>query len=257
MRTRVLILSAALVVGLLAALASGQYLDRARAKIESGTRPVEVLVAATTVAPGTSGEQAVKDGAIVKKKIARRYVAEEAVSSFASIDGRVAATELTPGEQVTGNDFRFASDAGAAYSVPEGLLAVSVKDDPARGVSRMLKPGDFVAVVATFEANEGDLESALTKIVLVRARVLAVDQNLTGVTAPEDEEKSSDGALLGSDASKATGDTMNTVTLALTPAELEKFVFADDLGRVRLALISKSGTGPAATTGARYASVVK
>lgn len=256
MRTRVLVLVASIVLGLFAAMASARYLDNARKDIEAGTDPVKVLVAVKAVTPGTSGEDAVKSGAIVKKAIARRYVAKETVSSFTSIEGRVAAVDLTPGEQVTGNDFKFSSDAGAAYSVPDGLLAVSVKDDPARGVSRMLKPGDFVAVVATFEIKQGQLETAVTKIVLARARVLAVDQNLTAVTKPVTEERS-DGSLLGSNATEATGDALNTVTLALTPAELEKFVFADDLGRVRLALISKSGSTPPATSGARLASVVE
>jgi len=259
MRSRVFILAAAIVLGLIAAFAAGRYLDGARRQVEAGTQPVEVLVAAKSIEPGVNAEEALKDGSIVKKKVARQYVADEAMSSFSTIDGQVSAVRLSVGEQVTQGDFRYASDAGASYSVPEGLLAVSVKDDPVRGVSRMVKPGDSVAVLATFEPDSGDLGTAITKIVLRRARVLAVDQSLTAVEQTgADSADTGNGALLGAqDAGDTSTLEVATVTLALTPEEAERLVFADDEGRLRLALIGKTDETSAATVGARYQDVMR
>ncbi len=251
MRSRVFILGAAIVLGLVAAFAAGRYLDDARRQVEAGTQPVEVLVAAKPVAAGVPAEQALKDGAVVKKNVARQYVADEAVSSFATIDGQVSAVDLSVGEQVTQGDFRYSSDAGAAYSVPEGLLAVSVKDDPVVGVSRMLKPGDFVTVVSTFEIQSAKGIVYTTKIVVPRARVLAVDQSLTAAEQNDSATTASNkGGALANPGNSDTGSLeVNTVTLAVTPEQVEKVVFADDAGRLRLALISKSDDAPVATKG--------
>lgn len=258
MRSRVLILGVAIVLGLIGAFAAGRYLDSARKQVEAGTQPIEILVAAKPLAPGVTAEQALKDGAIVKKRVARQYVADEAVSSFSTIDGRVSAVDLSVGEQVTQGDFRFASDAGAAYSVPEGLLAVSVKDDPVVGVSRMLKPGDFVTAVATFEVQKEGGIAYVTKIVVPRARVLAVDQNLTAVQQGTSTQTSkSGGGLMDSGGTSTTTLEVNTVTLAVTPEQVERIVFADDSGELRLALISKSDEEPGSTKGVWLKDVVQ
>ncbi len=256
MRTKIVILVVALALGVFAAIAVGGYLDSARRQLEAGTQPIAVLVAEKSVPAGTTAEQALADGAIVKREVARQYVAQEAVSSFNKIDGQVCAVSLTPGEQVTQGDFRFAAEAGAAYALPEGHLAVSVRDDPVRGVSGFLKPGDYVAVITTFEEKSGDITTAITRTVLSRARVLAIGQSLTSIeTTGEVTTASSGGALMGAGAPTDQGASINTVTLAVKPAEVERLVFADDEGILRLALIGTADSTPVKTTGVRWTNI--
>lgn len=249
MRSKIIILSLAIILGLAAAFAAGRYLDSMRQQVEAGTRQVEILVVEKDLPVGTTAEQAIKDGMIIKKSVARQYVADQAISSFATIDGQVCAVPLTRGEQVTQADFRYASEAGASYSLPEGHLAVSVQDDPVRGVSGFVKPGDFVAVLTTFETKAGDINAAITRIVLPKVRVLAVDQNLTAVeqTATADAKG---GTLMAG--SGAQSDAVNTVTLAVEPGDAERLVFADDEGRLRLALVGKTGPALAPTVGVMW-----
>lgn len=244
MRSKIIILSLAIVLGLFAAFAAGRYLDSMRKQVEAGTRQVEILVVEKDLPMGTTAEQAIKDGMIIKKSVARQYVADQAISSFATIDGQVCAVPLTRGEQITQADFRYASEAGASYSLPEGHLAISVQDDPVRGVSGFVKPGDFVAVLSTFETKQGDITTAVTRIVLPKARVLAVDQSLTAVeqTGTADAKKS--GTLMAGGGGQT--EVVNTVTLAVEPGDAERLVFADDEGELRLALVGK--TGPAVTS---------
>ena len=253
MRSKILILVLALVLGVLAAFFVGRYLDSMRATLEAGTQPVEILVIEKDVPLGTTAEEAVKAKMIVKKQVARQYVADQAVSSFATIDGQVSAVPMTRGEQVTKDDFQFSSEAGAAYSVPDGHLAVSVEDNPVRGVSGFVKPGDFVAVLATFEVKQGDLTQAVTRIVLPRAKVLAVGQNLTAVETDDTTDENAGGTLM--QAEGVNEETVNTVTLALLPEDAEKLVFSDDMGRLRLALVAKSDVELTATKGAMWKAV--
>lgn len=255
MRSKIVVLIVALTLGVFAAFAVGGYLDSAKRRLEAGTRPVAVLVCEKPVAAGMSAEEAVAQGAIVKKDIARQYVAQEAVSAFSKIEGQVCAVSLTPGEQLTQGDFRYATEAGAAYSVPEGHMAVSLRDDPVRGVSGLVKPGDHVAVIATFEERQGDIKTAMTRTVLARARVLAVGRSLTSYESTGEATPASSGGLIGSGAQQATGDAVNTVTLAIRPADVERVVFADDQGTVRLALIGTADDTPAKTRGVRWSDV--
>jgi pilus assembly protein CpaB len=255
MRSKVLILVLAVGLGLAAAFAAGRYLDSMRSRIEAGTQPVEILVVDRDLPQGTTAEDAIRDKLIVKKRVARQYVADQAISSFATIDGQVSAVPLTRGEQVTQADFRYASEAGAAYSVPDGHLAVSVLDDPVRGVSGFVKPGDMVAVISTFEVKQGDITTAVTKIVLPRARVLGIDQNLTSVE-PTTTAQPQGNALMGSTASTGQ-ELVNTVTLAVSPKDAERLVFADDEGELRLALISRSNDSLAKTDGAVWKEISK
>jgi Flp pilus assembly protein CpaB len=116
-----------------------------------------------------------------------------------------------------------------------------------------VKPGDFVAVMATF--GEGDMATAVTKIVLPKARVLGIDQNLTSVE-PTAAATQQDGTLMNA-GGNAEQEVVNTVTLAVSPADAEKLVFADDVGRLRLALISKSDASLAKTKGAAWEAIHK
>jgi len=50
---------------------------------------------------------------------------------------------------------------------------------------------------------------------------------------------------------------VNTVTLAVTPPDVERIVLADDAGKLRLALISKSDVEPVSTRGAWLKDIVR
>lgn len=262
MRTRIVILGVAIALGLFAAFAAGRYLDSARKSIVADSQPAEVLVVAKDIPPGTTAEKALEDKAIVKREVARQYVAEQALSSYATIDGQVCSAGLTRGEQVTRGDFRYASEAGAAYSVPEGHLAVAVRYDPVRGVSGLVKPGDWVSVMSTFEEKPGDITTALSRIVVSRARVLAVGQNLSTFEATTTVNTVSNttqgsGSLMGSGGTGQTADNMVTVTLAVRPVDAERLLFADDEGKLRLALIGKTDPLDPDTRGVRWPDIKK
>lgn len=246
MRSRLAILIAALVLGGLAAITTNWYLARATDRLEAGTEPVEVLVAAESIPRGATAEELLRDQLIVAQQVPRQYVSEDAVSSPKAIEGQVLAAPLSAGELVTAARFQNPIDAGLAYSVPDGLVAITIPSDAVKGVAGLLKPGDFVLVTASFEAGPNSTE-ALTRILLPKARVLAVGADTEARASGQGDDRSL--TANASDVQAEEQQAAATVTLALTPADVEKIVFAEEQGSVWLALLPATATEVPATTG--------
>ena len=165
------------------------------------------------------------------------------------------AVSLSAGEQLTTGRFEYPSQAGLSYNVPENHLAVTVPVDEVSGVSGLLKPGDNVAVFVTVRTSDSDEEASQTKLLIPVARVLATGQRTTAEEEPQEAEQ---GALA---ATQATGN--KSVTLALSPTDAEKVVFASNKGDGRgdrsvwLALLPVKGQGAADTSGQTFNTILR
>lgn len=250
MRHRGLIVGAAVVLGVIAAILAAQYLRSASARLAREAEPVEVLVAVKAASRGASAEELVRSKALETRAIPRRYVAEGAVSSLAAIEGQVLAVDVSAGEQITRSKFAYATQAGIAYSIPEGLVAVSIPADDVTCVSGSLKPGDTVMVVATFDPGP-DGKQPETRVLLPKAKVLAVNGRLV----PEQAEEQQSGRGLAGQSSRSGSGTVPTVTLALAPADVVKLVFAEEQGSVWLSLLPPTTTDVPTVSGRTLKSI--
>ncbi len=258
MRAKVLILIAALVLGVVAAVFAARYIDGARARVEAEDQPVEVLIAQQDLPSGMSGEELADEELLKLETVPRRYVADDAISSTAAIAGKILTVSLAKGEQVSESRFALPSAAGLSFAVPEDFVAISLPNSADRGVAGLIRPGDSVVVYATFEPGSG-LADAVTKLVLRKARVLAVGAsttNISSTSAPEDGDTSS-GSLAAPSTTSGDTEVPGTVTLALSPADAEKLVFAQEMGKVWLALLGSGTTEVPATSGQTYPGVIK
>ncbi len=236
MKTKTLIVIASIVLGVLAAVAAGRYLESARARLQAQAEPVKVLVAVTEVPKGTSAEDLMKKGLAEVRSVPRQYVAASAVSSVDAIAGQVLVQPLAPGEQVTTTRFQYAESVGLAFSIPEGHVAVAIPADDVKCVGGLIRPGDFVMVTASFDESKG-LREAQTRVLLPRVRVLAVGRDLTGSQEASSEREGR--GIVGSTGGdrSASANSASTITLALVPEDVEKLVHAERQGTVWLALI--------------------
>ena len=107
------------------------------------------------------------------------------------------------------------SGIGLTTKIPEGMRATSVKSDEIVGVAGFLFPGSHVDVLVTFRP-EG-MAVAATQIVLQDVEVLTVGQKLQ----PDPQGKP---------------ETVNVVTLLLTPEDSQKLVLASSQGSVQFVL---------------------
>lgn len=106
------------------------------------------------------------------------------------------------------------SGIGLTTKIPEGMRATSVKSDEIVGVAGFLFPGSHVDVLVTLRS---DLPTPATQIVLQDVEVLTVGQNLQ----PDPQGKP---------------ETVNVVTLLLTPEDAQKLVLASTQGSIQFVL---------------------
>lgn len=224
-RSRALAVVAAVVLAAVATAALLAYVRGADRRALAGQQPVLVLVAKARIPAGTPGELAQNRGLVDRVALPRAAVAAGAVRSLEQLRGRVAAVDLVAGEQLLAA--RWVGPGRAAGSarlpIPADRQAVSVALDPTRQVAGFVAPGDHVSLVVTLQAR--------TRFLLQDVPVLAV-----GVTATP-----------GGPAGRPGGGG-SSVTLAVSPRDVERVVFAAEHGSIYLSLLP-SGQRPVATPG--------
>jgi pilus assembly protein CpaB len=104
---------------------------------------------------------------------------------------------------------------GLTARIPEGMRATSVKSDEVVGVAGFLFPGSHVDVLVTFRSDRAPTPA--TQIVLQDVEVLTVGQKLQ----PDPQGKP---------------ETVNVVTLLLTPEDAQKMVLASSQGSIQFVL---------------------
>lgn len=253
MRARILIIVAAVVLGAIAAFATFAYLDGVRREAEAGSRMTEVLVANSDIAQGISADDMLAAGVVDRKQIPQRYVPAGAISSVRTVTDQILAVPLSRGEILTTGRFQYPSAAGLAFNVPKDYVAVTIPADDSRAVAGLVKPGDRVAVIATVE-GKGAQAGDMTRIMIPGARVLAVGHS-TGVEANRTTTVSSGGAL-GSGSSQQN-QTAGSVTVALSPTDAEKAIFAVEVGRIWFALLPATESSATPGSGQTAQTVLK
>ncbi len=159
--------------------------------------------------------------------------------SAASLDlvvGKVTTEPIVAGEQVLTNRlFASVQQSGLAYQLENGQRAVSININQQIAVAYLVRPGDLVDVVLSYESSS----RPTTYTILQKIPVLAIGAELRQGT-----QASADAA---------------TMTVAVTPEQAEKIIWAEDYGKIRLVLrpstdqqlISTSGQNQQSVTGGR------
>jgi pilus assembly protein CpaB len=248
MRSKVLIVVVAIVIGGIAAVLAASYLRGAQADIAEQNKPVEVLVAVKALPRGLTIKTLIEQGFIEKKEIPAQFVVSDAISSDLAVTDQVLASPVSAGEQLTRSRFDFPADAGLAYTVPEERIGMSISVDDVSGVAGLLKPGDNVVVFVSYEA--AGKATALTTTTIGKALVLAVG-GATSAEAPVDtEQQESSRAFAASNTKqdpKTTGEAVyKTITLSVTPKEAEEVAFAQEFGSIHLGLLPQNAQEPKA-----------
>jgi pilus assembly protein CpaB len=242
-----------------------QYVQSAEERALEGQETIEVLVVSETVPAGVPAETLTT--MVRTELVPAKVQAPGSIGDLEELEGQVTAVELLPGEQVISNRFvtaeAFAEDED--FELPDGLVEVTMSLSPERAVGGALRPGDQVAVFASFEPFEIERtvedESGETTIVITAdddgedeeaadetsepAEAPTKTPNTTGLiihkvlvsnvqveqlpVEPEvgEGEEAPDVELA------PTGNLL--VTLAMEPEQAERFVFTAEFGLVWLA----------------------
>lgn len=238
-----LILIAGVVLGILAIVMVKVYLDQQQAAQEQAKKreiasiqssQTAVLVSKQDIPRGVPIESAALDTAIVPNK----FVQPQAVTSLSRISGMITVAAISKGEQITltklANPKQSSGDL--AGITPAGKRAIAVAVDNLSSVGGMVKPGDYVDVMATVQipvqSAEGQQGTQVAVIPLFQnVLVLAVGQN-TGLPVSQGSSRSTRGETVDTSGGSAL------VTLALSPQDASFIAFVQEQGKIRFTLRS-------------------
>lgn len=205
----VLVLSGAVIFGLLAAMSVSKYTSAGA----QGGDVVDMVVARVEIPLGTQ----LNPDQLSAVQVPKSTMPDQAFTKPEDLVGRVAINAIGPKEPLT--EFRLApkgSLAGLAALVPEGYRAITVRVDDEAGVAGLLAPGMLVDLISVVTPPDSVNMGPISKIVLQNVKVLATGQNMS---LPKDQVEAA---------------RVNTVTLLATPQEAEKVVLSSYDAKLRL-----------------------
>lgn len=210
----ILALTGAVICGLLAVMLVTQYL----ASVQDYAKDLNnVVVAKTEIQLGTK----ISADQLDLLPIPNGSAPEGAFRKLEEAVGRVAVIPIGVREPIT--ELKLAREgmgAGLGAVIPEGYRAMTVKVDEVVGVSGFVMPGSFVDVVAVIVPmnQSAAAKGPISKIVLQNIKVLA------------------SGAKIDSPGDQREPNSVNAVTLLVTPEEAEKLVLAANESKLQLVM---------------------
>jgi len=139
------------------------------------------------------------------------------------VSGRAAVYPITPGQPILSAYLAApGSGIGLTAKIPDGMRATALKSNEVIGVAGFLYPGSHVDVLVTYRNEVAP--TPMTQIVLQDAEVLTAGQKIE----PDPQGKP---------------ETVNVVTLLLTPEDAQRVVLASTQGTVQFVLRNSADHG--------------
>jgi Flp pilus assembly protein CpaB len=213
-------LACALVAGGILAFAMASY----RHSVDASANPETVLVASQLIAKNTPGAVMATENVFKASQIAAKQVSAGAIADASALQGKVAARDILPGEQLTAADFT--ASGGLPTQLAPAQRAMTVTLDAQHGMLGMLHDGDHVDVYAGAQLTVANGQPTP----VLRLLMTNVDVLKAGTT-------SNSGGL---GASSATNTSQ--VTLNVDDSKAGALAYAADNGKVWLVLRPANAT---------------
>jgi pilus assembly protein CpaB len=235
-RRRLLGLVASVVLAAFGTVVLVGYVQSAHDKAEAGPATAKVLVVTKAIPRGTKASDL--DDKVRLADIPASSKVRDAVVDLDALAGKVASTELLPGEQVLAGRFRTPEVLGRE-GVPKGLLEVTVRLTPDRAVGGTVRAGDTVAVVSSFAPFDltasGDLPPNAPKKTPNSTHIILHKVLVTNVQMAEvPKKKSTDDSDAADKGPEASPKGELLVTLALDATSVQRVVFTAEYGTLWL-----------------------
>lgn len=238
----------ALFVSVFAVFLLFSYINQKEKAILEMATPVQVVIANRDIPEG----RRIDSDMVTLAKIPQKYVQPGTFSDPARIVNRDITVPVLKGTQILESMFISTETEGIAQKIPSGKRAFSVFMTDVTAVGELIQPGDMVDLLVTvevgsFEDGRGVSEEIITRTVLENILVLAVNQTSSIRRAAffSESDQAAAGSAFTSD--RQTGsqkkDPIKTLTVALTPAEVQKLNLAQEIGTLSAALRSSFDGG--------------
>jgi len=139
-----------LLVGAAAAVLAGiillAYLHQYRNSVNSATAPVSVLVAKNLIQKGTPGDIIGTSSQFQVASVPKGQLQVGALTDPAALSGRVAVTDIYPGQQLTAAYFAFAPPGTLQTKISGSDRAIAVQIDAEHGMVGQIGAGDHIDI---------------------------------------------------------------------------------------------------------------
>jgi len=160
------------------------------------------------------------------KDVPVKYINERAAVEAKEVLGKTAKSDIWPGEQILRDELANDKDAadGLPFLLQPGKRAVTIAVNEVSGIAGLVKPGDRVDVMGTFDLQSAGSQekSGITSLLIQDASVLATDQSTTQATGNTQDGKKVAPA--------------HTITLSVTPEQAQPLILCSEKGSIRLLL---------------------
>ncbi len=270
MQKQKIIIIAGVILALMAVFMTKTYIDQERRRaFDEAKKKVagmqanisknqsQVLVATRDIPKGAT----IDEGSVEANVVPEQYRQPQAVSSIDRILGMVTVVSIAKGEQITLTKLvQSRQFGGLAEGTPVGKRAITISVDNLASLAGMIKPGDYVDVIAMVlvpvQTSEGKQSSQVAVMPLFQnVLVLAIGQE-TG--APSRGTVSSRGRY-SSEEDKKSGSSgaVPLITIALSPQEANLIAFVQEQGKIRLTLRSPADSRIESTQPASWDTLFK
>jgi pilus assembly protein CpaB len=215
--TAIAALSALLAAGLLLV-----FLNQYRESVDVADDVETVLVAKSLIEEGSPGDVVAEHTLFQTTTVRKDDLKDGAISDPSSLKGKIATTDIFPGEQLVAEEF-----VGATPGIQNRLRgfnrAIAVPLDEAHGMIGNVKSGDHVDVLAGIGLQQGASNNT-------RATLRVIVRDALVLKAPDKPAAGAGGA----------GAT-KPVVLRVTDRKASEIAFAADVGKVWIVLRPKVG----------------
>jgi len=231
MNKRIIAVVGAALLALIGIVMLISYTQNANDRAFDGAELKSVLQVTETIPADTKASEG--SGSVELVELPKKAIAKDAVTDLSEVSGLSTTVALEPGEQLLLTRFsqegspKADSGPSAVSVVPKGYQEVTVPLDVARAAGGVLRPGDLVGVVASYQTND---TGGFTQLAKNFVRVTRVSGGLTG--------------------GKDDGATGQLVTLAVTTRNAGRIINAAEFGKLWLTKQNKdtaTGSGGSVT----------
>lgn len=225
---------AAIIAVVLAGLGTtllGGYVAGADRRAAAGMVQTPVLVAAAPIPAGTPASALGE--LVTTKELPAKSVTPGALTELDQVAGQEVVADIQLGEQLVPARFAAPAEDAGAVEVPEDMHELSVLLEPRRVLGGHLTAGDTVGVFVSFGENFTDGRTHLTLHKVLVTRVQGGLAPAEGGQQGSEDTQPEDGAAPAP--GTAPADAV-VVTLALSPGDAEKVVWAQEWGTTWLSV---------------------
>jgi pilus assembly protein CpaB len=183
------------------------------------------------------------------KSVPSAFAQPRAVAKPEDVQGRVATVPIAAGSQILATMLGDESEGALAYEVPSGQRALAIAAADIQGVGGLVRPGNRVDILGTFEygrptgiSQQGVItyadERTETRLMMQDVRVLAVDKEHRRRGALTRPVPAATDPAAAADAPVVQEPDIRNVTVLVSLRQAQELILAQEIGELTLALRS-------------------